>query len=592
MKTFAWPIAKIVCAAGIVALLLWLGYEQRIQAQRTDTLLKEQADNLIGKLSSEQEQVSFTRLAMEHQAADLIKKLSEQEQARAAAAQQTADSTIKKLSEQEQARAAAAQQTADSTIKKLSEQEQARAAAAQQTADLIKKLSDEQEKARVETAQQAADLSKRIDDLLESGALFPNKSKPAAEAEALAKDALAKNDRQLAKIYYLSAVNHAPSEERFLAAYADLIFATEGSSMEDLSRLKSVLQISLYQVPPQRIQSILGLLTKLSEKENVLVQAQRAKVLNTDWKAEFAKLTAQALDQICMDENALARRLDALTEVLEGIDNQEEPDKAFRGAVEEEAARTRQVLTAIRTANVLDRLLKELNSDVERLPNKALSILQTAEAMLGNLWGINSSNLPVPLRSKIDGYADTLRQSAEKVAEVKSRPLLNDVNAQLVAARTYKSVGVGQPLQYSIVYYEACFIKASNARREILSATSGNQAEAQLTEIRKLDEDARRQQKSKYQEWVVSRCDPTFEAYKTTFTAGGYLKNKGYTSPRARTIFSESEFEKVDQSSLTPETARLFNDVLQKLLAEMNGEDAFATWKEMAEASKKKLEDY
>jgi hypothetical protein len=107
-----------------------------------------------------------------------------------------------------------------------------------------------------------------------------------------------------------------------------------------------------------------------------------------------------------------------------------------------------------------------------------------------------------------------------------------------------------------------------------------------------LDEDARRQQKSKYQEWVVSRCDPTFEAYKTTFTAGGYLKNKGYTSPRARTIFSESEFEKVDQSSLTPETARLFNDVLQKLLAEMNGEDAFATWKEMAEASKKKLEDY
>ena len=83
-----------------------------------------------------------------------------------------------------------------------------------QNKQIESRLAQSQQLAREQQSEMKgnfSDMRRQLDDLVNSGALFPDKSKP-AEAVALAKAAEQAGETNLAKIYYLSAVNHAPSE--------------------------------------------------------------------------------------------------------------------------------------------------------------------------------------------------------------------------------------------------------------------------------------------------------------------------------------------------------------------------------------------
>jgi hypothetical protein len=130
---------------------------------------------------------------------------------------------------------------------------------------------------RAERETNFSEMRHQLDDLVNSGALFPDKTKPALEAVALAKAAEQSGDTNLAKIYYLSAVNHAPSEFSHLKNYADIVFRDPATTAEDFARLKSVLQISLYQIPPASVTNALALLGETEQRENQLIAAQTPK---------------------------------------------------------------------------------------------------------------------------------------------------------------------------------------------------------------------------------------------------------------------------------------------------------------------------
>ena len=63
------------------------------------------------------------------------------------------------------------------------------------------------------------------------------------------------------------------------------------------------------------------------------------------------------------------------------------------------------------------------------------------------------------------------------------------------------------------------------------------------------------------------------------------------SSEKAWLICRVCGMQAIDQSLLTPEVSRAFNDVLNKLSAQMNSSDQVKNYKEMSEAKKFKLED-
>lgn len=449
---------------------------------------------------------------------------------------------------------------------------------------------------RAQTARETnfGDMNKRLDDLVESGALFPNKSKPANEAIAFANAALAVGDTNLAKVYYLSAINHAPSEFPALSSYANIVLGDPSSTSDDFDRLKSILQISLYQIPPAAVTNVLALLNEATRRERELLADQSPKPAPVNWQERFEQLMASnTLTSSWTDLKQISKRWDALNDISESL-HEEQPESELTKKVQSELDLTLRVLEATRLITALDTMITALTSCREQ-PEKAASLLQTAESTLGQLWGIDSAGWPAELCSKIDQYPKSIQSYVDAVAEIKSAPFLakvdaerDSVNACIQQKAWATAASSGHPYQQVITKCDACYERAVAAAQSIFSTESREKAEAAMKQIRNIALDAKRKQFDAYQRWVVFRCKQAFDQYD---------KINNWYKPTlldetARNIFDESGLVEVDQSLLAPETARLFDDVLRNLSSHMSGAAQFEMQRDIAQSSKKKQEDF
>jgi len=443
----------------------------------------------------------------------------------------------------------------------------------------------QQKEQRAERETNFHEMHQQLDDLVNSGALFPDKTKPALEAVALAQTAEQAGDTNLAKIYYLSAVNHAPSEFSYLQSYAGIIFRDPAATTEDFARLKSVLQISLYQIPPASVTNALALLSETEQRENQLTTAQTPKPVPVNWQDQFDQITkAFPLDATWSDLKKISKRWDGLNQIAESL--REEPSQTnLLEQVENETELTQNVLMASRLAQVMDTILQSLDASVEQ-PEKAVSQLQTAEATLGQLWGIdfNATGCPKALSDKVDAYPKAIQSYVEKVAEIKSRPAIAKLENALADARNYQIGKAENKYQQAVVYYDGCVSNAIDAAQNISSVAGRREADGAVKVIRDEMLDAKRKQFDAYQKWVVGVCSNAFNIYKGP--------NDGWFSGKWMDAFDKTGLAHVDQNALAPETARLFNDVIQKYFAGINGDGQFWKTKDLAEKTKMKLEDF
>ena len=228
-------------------------------------------------------------------------------------------------------------------------------------------------------------------------------------------------------------------------------------------------------------------------------------------------------------------------------------------------------------------------------------MLQAAEATLGQLWGIDSAGWPAGLHTKVDQYPKQIQNYVETIAKVKSRPFLATLESELDSAKGYVSekhwqsvVAEGHPYQRAIMNCDGCYERAAAATQNISSTEGRKTAEVSIKKIRDIALDAKRKQFNQYQAEVVKICGEAFKAYQdTNFTLSpGRTLDPTSANTLATRIFNRSSLATVDQSSLAPETSRLFNDVLSKLTAKMDGDGQFQTQKQIAETPKKKLEEF
>jgi len=353
--------------------------------------------------------------------------------------------------------------------------------------------------------------------------------------------------------------------------------------------------------------------------------AQTPKPVPVNWQARFEQLTkSNALENAWADLKQISRRWDGLSEIAESL-REEQPDSDLTKQVEGELELTQRVLAAARFAKALDTMMAALHSSSEQ-PEKAVSLLQTAEATLGQLWGIDSAGWPAALRSKIDQYPKEIQGRVEAVAKVKSRPFTRGVtdalkNAQQLTNLLDRLPGIRDPInrlravkaefeeiriildtntpavrnmpiplstagayQRVCLHYLAALQHAQTNYSGISSVTEREVAEHDIESIRSLLVVAKQKQFDAYQKWAVDLCAVSFR----NWSAQLFTSNTGIL----RNLFGASQLDQIDQSLLTSETGHLFKDVLGKLTTKMDGNGQFQTQKEIAERKKKKLEEF
>ena len=468
-----------------------------------------------------------------------------------------------------------------------------RVAAFDKNLELHLAQNEQLKKEQTESEKTFREMRQQFDNIVTSGGLFPNKSKPAGEAVALAVAAEKAGNMDLAKIYYLSAINHAPSEFSILNNYAELVFRDSAAKTDDFERLKSVLQISLYQIPPENIENAIALLGKTVSHEEQLLAAQTPESRPVNWQERFDQLTkSNTLDKSWTDLKQTSLRWDGLNEIVESL-REDQPGAALTKSAEHELALTQRVLTAARLASVMDVIMGALNSSSEQ-PNKAVSLLQTAEATLGQIWGIDSTGWPAALQTKVDQYPEDIKKRIDIVAEVKSRPPLEIIRKTLVDAKNYELSTASDKYQRALLHYDSCISNASEAAQSISSTEGRKEAQGDIKEIRDLALAAKQKQFDSYQKWVINVCYGAFYKYNVTNFTLDPSRTFSPTSSNtlATAIFDNAGIALIDQSMLSSETARLLNDVLGKLIGKMNAIGQFESEKKIAEADKKKLEDF
>jgi hypothetical protein len=413
-------------------------------------------------------------------------------------------------------------------------------------------------------------------------AKLPANSADAETSVAKGREAIRKGQWELGQLYFVNAVTNAPRHVGHLDAYATAVLERDNIPLNALDRLSSVLQLAAYQVDSGDVPAIISLIERAeqSRKRSLSVdEGMGGQKQGFDSIDQWDRLS-RADSEIWKDALKLRAFLKSLEDFISDLDEQDDSPDDLKTKATAELYRWSQIEQAAKQCSYIDACLDRLQKGEDLSSQRAVSIVQAAENALPSLWGINPSALPSELKSKFDGYPERIRVLVKQIGDARSVSVLLRIRATLAAD---PSRNADWKWQVQCLAIEKQLKEAQGIATNLASTDALLEAQ-KLVERKSEDlKRCRNNQYYAYQSWVIKWCDNTFKDYMTY--------KSGLSEKDARHLFKKYVLAEVDQSLLSPEVSRVFNDVLSKLTVEMGAEALVSTEKEMGTTPKKKLED-
>jgi hypothetical protein len=427
--------------------------------------------------------------------------------------------------------------------------------------------------------RQIRELSRAVNRIARS----PADSQDAERAVARGRDAIQQGRWELGQLYFVNAATNAPRDLGHLTAYASAILGKDGAPIDALDRLSSVLQLAAYQVDSGDVPGVLALIE--------MVEQARKRTLTADGGGEKQSGARDLVGQwerlskadagLWKDTSRLASHVKALEDLISAADEQDDAPTGLRTKAADELLRWSEIAQTVKQCGYIDACLDRLRQGEDPSSQRAVAIIQAAENALPGFWGVSPSALPAGLKAKVDGYPERIQALVREIGNARSAAVLKQVRDGLDGEATRTE---GQSWQEKCLAIENQLKGAQRLVVQLISADA--LAEAQKL-VEKRTEDLKRcrnNQYYEYQSWVIKKCDAAFRSYM--------VYRLGLSEADARKVFKEHALAEVDQSLLSPEVSRVFNDVLGKLMAELGPEALVTSEKEMGTTTKKRLEDF
>lgn len=506
-----------------------------------------------------------------------------------------------------------------------------------QLADLNKRLNQLQKSIngfhKEAPAEQSAsshlivDLNDRLDQLQQSvDGLHEDKLKASEESGELsfagkaiemARQLEEAGEHERAGYYWRNAVEHASNDELLpvLGEYAKAFFASESQDVEaryaEAATLERLAELALVRVPVEKMVAAFELRDKCAQFRSELF-AETDLEVDPDVENEpenepepIAKTVADSAKNL-------------LDELEREVANYSGPSKD-RSATEEEC------------------LILQLSG--------------VAESTISQLWFLDRTGLDEAETKRLDAFPKRLADLVDRFNEKHDAPLVAEIQA-LASAKPNKSYSYA-PHQRNVEFYTNQVALATAAVRHLRGTNAQTTVQKSIASIMEKVADEKRQQMNEYQKFVANCCKLANDSWDDTMNTGpsgfGRLpKNKGYKdeddfikryvrdfarSVRLSELVSENDrrsiyakdnwisqalqrssggpnywdvknehkafivtaiygFYRIDQSLLTPETARMFNDVFGKYYDKMDSTRKTWSVRWMVEEPKIRLEDF
>ena len=444
----------------------------------------------------------------------------------------------------------------------------------------------------VEAGQNRADLEKRLNAvqgvLDRLGKTVAGDQQPTLAASS-GRKAIEDGRWGAGQLFLINAITNDPRNVQHLKTYANAVLGHQRPPDEALDQLTSILQMAACHVAVDDVSTVVNLIDRVDKlKENLRLgeakSAQPSESTPSDsLEAEWVQLKAGDLTMY-KDPVRLTAHLRALENLATTLDEQGGASEERTREIADQIVRWTEIAQAAKNANYVEQCLAKLvDPELERMDtDRAISIVQAAEAVLPSFWGIRAGTLPDELQKQIHQYPCVIKNRVNQVGLKKCAELVKRIDETL---KVVDDLGPPPPkLQDRCKVIEKQIKEAQVLAAQLPSSDKILEEQKKIEKRSLVLQNCRNDQYSKYQAEVIRRSQEAFKIYNS-FTINPSENN-------AIIIFHNAGLAEVDQALLTPEVSRLFNDVLGKLMGRLNPEPLVQIEDEMGSAKKLKLEDF
>lgn len=427
-------------------------------------------------------------------------------------------------------------------------------------------------------------------------------------------------DHEKAGYYWRNAVEHASDGELLsvLGEYAEAFFKAKTEDSEaryaEAATLERLAELALVRVPPEKMDKAFELRDKCGEfREN------------------------------CFDELVKA--------IEEETPTNDEPEAPPEPVAKQVADEVEVILNNL--AGEIDSYTPNPNPEPGKAPSESecriLQLSGVAETAMSQLWFLDRSGVEGSVTNQINAFPKRLADLIDDFNRKHDAPIVaainNDSNDNAPDSISHQS---------KFVFYTNRYETASNLFRDLRGTNDQEIARKSLERIMQKATNEKREQMNRYQLFVAHCCDLAYEGMASIMSgrlskdgeilnswgyndADDFIEKKAnafskeltpnkllnsanfeavyYTDYEIRNAMDKSKefgegrinipdkkkafialavfgFYRIDQSLLTPETSRIFNDVFQKYYEKLGDDDKVKSFRWMVEMPKFKLEDF
>lgn len=395
-----------------------------------------------------------------------------------------------------------------------------------------------------------------------------------------------KGDFLLAKIYCMNAINHSPTRKLYFEKLLEISKKTRNETRDELEQIKVALELGIFQVAADDVLDMRNMLAGVIEKiDNIDANAQslreeEEKVLfdhtmnslrNGDLSCE-AVMGANSESQLILLQRRLA--------VLSDIDKTRlsSNDVAW---VENQNALTRASLEYFGLVSVIDSYLNRAEKLLEEDSSKLGSVnimVQTASQSLSQALGLEITHLPANAQDELQSFVKRIETIEIKFNKIKSQPAIAEIHSLI---KKVEEVEVVAPYQEKIDSIGEVLSVISQKLTGIFDMETRNSLEYEIKKVSNKLGECRQAQYKAYQSWAIDRCKAGMDKYKSWH--------------RVDIVDAEqvvyTYLIEIDSTLLSPDVARLYQDVLGKQFAELK-DHTVKVEIDLARHEKRQLSDF
>ena len=405
----------------------------------------------------------------------------------------------------------------------------------------------------------------------------------ARDAYEQAQEYIKKGDWDMARLYCLNAINHAPNQKTYFETLINIDKAKgTAANQAELDGIRSVLELGIYQVDSKDIPAMMEMLAYVNGKSDKISKKAMA-----DQKEEEQKKCAAALALLKKGgkyawDNSSQGTVEWIRNRLNVLDSLSSMELASKDAAfcREEINKSNVLLGYLVAMSTIDNALtkaeKLLEASDPQFPAIS-SMVQSSNNVLSQLWNVDFNLLPGNARGKVIAQADRIAKIEKLFNKKKSAPTMAKINQIYQSRNGYLS---GNRTQKINALQEG-MKEIMQLLPEVYDLDDRRDAENKISVLSDKVKEYSKERYEGYQAWAVKKCNDAFELYRSWTRVD---------EVDAIEVIERHLLE-IDPANLTPAVSRLYQDVLAKQFAEMGWKKIAELESKLATSTKKTIED-